>query len=210
METVASIGDTLSQLLREHLPAGCLGEVHAIQPGDELLLRKQEERDLERAVISVRRATGRGREVARRLCGAIGFPVDEIPRSSERYPLWPDGVTGSIAHDSGFAAAVVAPIERFGGVGIDIEPCEPLAPEIAAMIGQPAELRAFSDLLCGEKALFSIKEAVFKAVYPRDREFLDFHDAIVDRTARIATTRYGRVVSWNLVAAPRVMAVAWW
>lgn len=208
--TDATVAETLSRFLREQLPAGCAGEVHAIEAGDEHLLRAGEGRGMERAVASVRRASGRGREVARRLCTKIGSPVDEIPRSPARYPMWPGGILGSIAHDSAFAAAVVAPAGQLSGIGIDIEPCEALAPGIAGIVAHPAELAAFSDLPCGEKVLFSIKEAVFKAVYPHDRVFLDFEDATVDRISRMARTRYGRMVSWRAIAAPRVLAVAWW
>lgn len=210
MSTEISVAETLSRLLREHLPTGCVGEVHAIEPGDDLLLKEVEGRDLEKAVVSVRRASGRGRELGRRLCAAIQCPVDAIPRSTERYPVWPEGVIGSIAHDAAFAAAVVGPAKLIGGIGIDIEPCEPLAPGVAAMVAVPNEMTAFSDLPCGEKVLFSIKEAVFKAVFPRDRVFLDFHDAVVDRGSRTARTSYGRLVSWRIVAEPRVLALAWW
>lgn len=210
MPTEAGIAETLSQFLREHVPTGCIGDVHAIEPDDGLLLRKEEGTDLARAVASVRCARGRGRDLARRLCAAIGSPVDAIPRSPERHPVWPEGVIGSIAHDAAFAAAVVGPSGALGGIGIDIEPCEALAAGIAAMVAQPSELMAFSDLPCGDKALFSIKEAVFKAVFPRDRIFLDFHDALVDRPSRTARTNYGRLVSWRVVTVPRVLALAWW
>lgn len=117
---------SLNRFLHLELPAGCIGEVRPIKPGDEQLLAAVEAAGLERAVLSVRQASGAGRDIARTLCGKLGVPTAGIPRSPKRYPIWPVGITGSITHDAEFAAAVVAPTGRFGGVGIDIEPAVPL------------------------------------------------------------------------------------
>jgi 4'-phosphopantetheinyl transferase EntD len=200
---------SLNRFLHEELPAGCIGEVRPIKPGDEQLLAAVEAEGLERAVLSVRRASGAGRDIARRLCGNLGVSVAGIPRSPRRHPIWPDGITGSITHDSEFAAAIVAPADRFGGIGIDIEPAVPLAPEIRNLVGQPEEWAAFSNFALYDKALFSIKEAVFKAVYPRDGIFLDFHDVTVAFAPRTATISYGGTVHWRILNSPRVLAIAW-
>ncbi len=200
----------LRRFLNEQLPLNCVGAVRPINPGDERLLTPAEAHDLDRAVLAVRRASGAGRDLARMLCGQIGVHVVEIPRSPERYPVWPVGTTGSIAHDAEFAAAVVAPTDQVGGIGIDIEPARHLPPGVREVVGPADELAAFSELPFGDKALFSIKEAVFKAVYPRDGVFLDFHDVAVARDSRIATTIYGRIVYWRILTVPRVLAIAWW
>jgi 4'-phosphopantetheinyl transferase EntD len=200
---------SLNRFLQNELPAGCIGEVRPIKPGDEQLLAAVEAEGLERAVLSVRRASGAGRDIARTLCGKLGVPVAGIPRSPKRYPIWPAGVTGSITHDGEFAAAVIAPTDRFGGVGIDIEPAIPLAPEIRNLVGQPDEWAGFSNFALCDKALFSIKEAVFKAVYPRDEIFLDFHDVAVAFAPRTATLSYGGTVHWRILSSPRILAIAW-
>jgi 4'-phosphopantetheinyl transferase EntD len=199
----------LAHFLNEHLPTGCLGAVRPIHPDDDRCLTESEARGLDRAVTAVRRASGAGRDVARMLCRQLGVPVAEIPRTLERYPLWPSGIIGSIAHDREFAGAVVAPSDRLRGIGIDIEPAEPLQPGIGDIVSPPEEMAAFSDIRFGDKALFSIKEAVFKAVYPRDGRFLDFHEVTVARHARTARTNYGRVVHWRVTTLPRVLAIAW-
>lgn len=200
---------SLNRFLYKELPAGCIGEVRPIKPGDEQLLAPVEAEGLERAVLSVRRASGAGRDIARSLCAQLGVPVAEIPRSPRRYPIWPAGITGSITHDSEFAAAVVAPADQFGGVGIDIEPPTPLAPDIRELVGQREEWASFSNPAFCDKALFSIKEAVFKAVYPRDGIFLDFHDVTVAFAPRTATISYGGTVHWRILNSPRVLAIAW-
>jgi 4'-phosphopantetheinyl transferase EntD len=200
---------SLNRFLHEELPAGCVGEVRRIKPGDELLLAAVEAEGLERAVLSVRRASGAGRDIARSLCGKLGVSAAGIPRSPRRYPIWPAGIIGSITHDSEFAAAVAAPADRFGGVGIDIEPAVPLAPDIRNLVGQPEEWADFSNFALYDKALFSIKEAVFKAIYPRDGIFLDFHDVTVAFALRTATVSYGGTVHWRILNSPRVLAIAW-
>jgi 4'-phosphopantetheinyl transferase EntD len=200
----------LKRFLDDQLPIGCVGAVRLINPGDELLLTPVEAQGLDRAVPIVRRASGAGRSLARMLCGQVGTPVADIPRSPERYPVWPAGITGSIAHDAQFAAAVVAPDDQLGGIGIDIEPAQQLQPGISELVATAEELAAFSDLPFGNKALFSIKEAVFKAVYPHDRTFLDFHDVTVARGSQTATTMYGRTICWRILTIPRVLAIAWW
>lgn len=199
----------LTHFLNTHLPTGCVGAVRPINPDDDRCLTEGEARGLERSIPAVRRASGAGRDVARMLCGQLGVPVKEIPRTAERYPLWPSGFVGSISHDRDFAAAVVAPAHRLRGIGIDIEPAEALQPGICDIVSSRVEMSAFSDIPFGDKALFSIKEAVFKAVYPLDGRFLDFHEVAVARPARTAKTGYGRVVHWRVITVPRVLAIAW-
>lgn len=200
----------LTQFLDDQLPPGSVGGVRQIGEGDEWRLKPSELVGLDRAVLAVRRASGAGRHLARELCGRMGVSDPEIPRSPDRTPLWPEGIVGSIAHDSSWAAAVIADATRLGGVGIDIEVPRPLSAEVVRLIGSSEETAAFSGITFGHTVLFSVKEAVFKAVYPRDRVFLEFRDVVVDRTSGTATTRYGRTVQWRANAEPRVLTVAWW
>ena len=202
--------DILHRFLVDELPYGAVGAVRPIKRGDECLLTAVEAEPVRQAIPSVKRASGTGRDLARRLCAQIGTPVMEIPRSPRRFPLWPAGVLGSITHDAQLAAATVAPAERLGGLGIDIEPACHLHSDIRAMIGTPEELANLATISFGAKALFSIKEAVFKAVYPSDQIFLDFPDVSVDLRARTAITQYGRTVQWRVMTVPHVLAIAWW
>ena len=65
-------------------------------------------------------------------------------------------------------------------VGIDIEPAVPLPPDMLELIATPQELRKIADDPLRGKLLFAAKEAVYKAVYPLDRVFLEFRDIEVD------------------------------
>ncbi len=202
--------EILHRFLRDELPSCAVGAVRPIKAGDEYLLTTSEAEPLRQAILPVKRATGAGRDLARRLCAQIGVPVGEIPRSPGRFPLWPVGVLGSITHDAQLAAAAVATSEQLRGLGIDIEPAHHLSSEIWAIVATAEEVAQFANIPFGTKALFSIKEAVFKAVYPRDQIFLDFHDVRVNVSARTATTQYGRKVQWRVMTVPHVLAIAWW
>jgi 4'-phosphopantetheinyl transferase EntD len=202
--------DVMTQFLAEQLPAESIGGVRSIRVGDEGRLAATELVGLERSVLAVRRASGAGRELARELCKRGGIPVADIPRAADRRPQWPPGIVGSIAHDQAFAAAVVAFTGERAGVGIDIEPTGRLPAGARALVGSPTELADFQRLPHGEMVLFSLKEAVFKAVFPRDQRFLEFHDVTVDYLSRTATTRYGRTVCWRALAEPHILTVAWW
>lgn len=205
-----SITNTLNAFLETALPSGCVGAVREILPGDEQFLAAVEARAIDQSVLHVKRSSGAGRFLARQLCARIGFPVSEIRRSSLRYPVWPAGLVGSISHDREFSAAAVGLATSVTGIGIDIEPPEQVCPEVAALVASKGELQSLSDLEFGAKAVFSLKEAVFKAVYPNDRIFLEFGDVFIDRRHTVARTIYGTVVHWRLLAAPRVLAIAWY
>jgi 4'-phosphopantetheinyl transferase EntD len=58
------------------------------------------------------------------------------------------------------------------------------------------------------RTLFAAKEAVYKAAYPGDRTFLEFHDIEVDLIEGKAKTRSGRVFTLRYCTAPRIVALA--
>jgi 4'-phosphopantetheinyl transferase EntD len=202
--------EMLSKLLGLQLPPRVTGSVRSIAIGDENQLRATELCGLEKAELKVRRSSGTGRIIARALCNGMGFFADAIPRSNYGAPVWPVGVVGSIAHDHLFACAVVARARELGGLGIDIEPSAPLEDSILRLVATKQEQLLFRLGDHGTKVIFSLKEAVFKAVYAHDRIFLDFLDVNLDPRSRTAVTSYGRVVSWCFITQPHVIAVAWW
>jgi 4'-phosphopantetheinyl transferase EntD len=199
----------LTRRLREILPGGALGAVRRIGMDDDRFLSPAEAVGMGQAVASRRRASGAARALARSLLRALSVPPRDIPWSSSGAPLWPPAVVGSLGHDELVAVAVVGSSATFGGLGVDVEPAGPLDEELIPIVASPDERRAIGDDPARAKLLFCIKEAVFKAVNPRDRRFLEFEDVAVDLEARCARTSYGRVVHWRVVAEPRILAVAW-
>lgn len=129
-----------------------------------------------------------GRHCARCALGALGVPEAAILIGSDRAPLWPAGVVGSITHTGAgsraFAAAVVARASEVRALGVDAELAEPLGENLLPRVLVPAE-QAFVDTLDGrERGLiamlyFSAKEAFYKCQYPLTQRFLGFHEVQV-------------------------------
>jgi len=204
-----SITDSaLTTLLHGLLPPAATAAARRIRHTDEALLTIEERLSLS-ALAPASAAHGAGRHLARRLCAELGFPTTAIPRHPSGMPLWPPGVVGAIAHDEEFSVAVAAPAGRYDGIGVDIEPPGHVEESLLALIAAPAERRMLRALGCPAKALFCIKESVFKAVYPRDHIFLEFSGIHVDLHQGTAATHYGRQVRFRVVTHPHVLALAW-
>jgi 4'-phosphopantetheinyl transferase EntD len=163
-----------------------------IQPGDESELLPGEARSLKSSLLEARRQSGAARRVARSLLARLGSSPCVIVKDASGAPIWPPGFIGSLAHDADVAVAAVARARDrdLSSLGIDIERNEPLSAEMAALVATPAERRrdeghALSPLL------FVVKEAVFKATFPMDGQFLDFQDVEVDLHQGVAWTRFG-------------------
>jgi len=113
-------------------------------------------------------------------------------------PCWPPGLIGSLSHCDEYAAAALASSGRYSGIGIDIEPAQPLAFDILERVIVPSEKQFALTTPYGGRLLFCAKEATYKAAYSIDRQFLEMHDVEIDLSCNKALTRYGQVA--NLVA----------
>ncbi len=97
-----------------------------------------------------------------------------IPAIGEdRAPVWPAHICGSITHSTGRAAAIVANKQHWRGLGMDLENL--LNPEraerLAGEILTSAEMQRMASGARDQLALwvtltFSVKESLFKALYP--------------------------------------------
>jgi enterobactin synthetase component D len=108
----------------------------------------------------------------------------------DRAPVWPAHITGSITHSTGRAAAIVAKKSHWRGLGMDlenllnVERAERLAgeiltpPELQRMAAGPREQLALMVTLT-----FSVKESLFKALYPIvQKRFYFEHAEVLDWT----------------------------
>lgn len=127
-----------------------------------------------------------GRTCAREALRLLGCADMAIPRRPDRSPGWPSGFVGSISHTSSFATAIVAQNDLFAGLGIDIEEDVSLPSDLRQMIMRSDEReRLPSNIMIGlqsvdtAKVIFSIKEAVYKAVRPLSGALFDFQDVAV-------------------------------
>ena len=113
-----------------------------------------------------------GRYCAHIAMTKLGIVPAAIPKGPDRAPVWPSGLTGSITHTATAAAAAVAHSTNFKSIGLDIETSEPLTPDISALVCRPAENPGNDGAKA--KLLFSVKEAIYKCLYPIVRTYIDF------------------------------------
>ena len=156
-------------------PLGVLFGARRIRPGDETAFADP---GLSRpASLARRRASGAARIVARDLLTQLGADAAApLPRSPSGAPEWPAGVIGSLAHDDDFAVAAVARGGVLAGLGVDIEPAEPLPSDLVDLVLSAAEQREAKGDAVRQRLVFVAKEAVYKAIHPLDGTPLEYAD----------------------------------
>ncbi|WP_372864588.1 4'-phosphopantetheinyl transferase [Spongiibacter sp.] len=116
-----------------------------------------------------------GRCAARLALAAIAADHRSPPRGAGGQACWPAGVFGAISHSDSQALCAVG---RTSPLGLDIE--SPLAAdaaeELAPLIGGDEEWALLAALPRGVAValLFSAKESLYKALYPRLQRYIDF------------------------------------
>ncbi|HEF4763057.1 TPA: 4'-phosphopantetheinyl transferase superfamily protein [Pseudomonas putida] len=108
----------------------------------------------------------------------------------DRAPVWPAHITGSITHSTGRAAAIVAKKNHWRGLGMDLENLLNVerAERLAGEILTPPELVRMAAGRRDQLALlvtltFSVKESLFKALYPIvQRRFYFEHAEVLEWT----------------------------
>ena len=129
------------------------------------------------------------------LCGRIlaqavlkhHFALDQpLTSMHEHLPVWPTHVLGSISHSQN--KLIVALSDKASYLGIDIEHwvTSEFAQESAHLILTPSELELwkikaskFFDFSQFVSLIFSVKESLYKAVYPIAKQYIDFLEAFV-------------------------------
>lgn len=116
--------------------------------------------------------------LAGRLCAREALQrldnLDCIPAIGEdRAPIWPGHISGSITHSTGHAAAIVGHKTHWRGLGMDLENLLTLerAERLAGEILTANELQRMAAIPREQHGLlvtltFSVKESLFKALYP--------------------------------------------
>jgi 4'-phosphopantetheinyl transferase EntD len=195
----------LASLRAKLAPYGVLVDARRIRVGDEFALFD----DGPRSRVERRRASGAARIVARRLLvelGADGFaPLSPLLSGA---PLWPEGIIGSLAHDESFAIAAIARRGRLIGLGVDVEPAEPLPEDVVDLVLGDAERRLTAGDGLARRLVFVAKEAAYKAIHPLDGSWLDFLDIEVRLAEETASLRDGRRLRLVSFSGKRLIAVA--
>lgn len=134
-----------------------------------------------RAIDKRKREFATARRLARAALAGMGHGGAEILNGPDRAPIWPEGVRGSITHCDRCAVVAVTRAE-VGTVGVDVEHRDELKRELWKTVFLPREIEAldaaFSASERGRMALvlFSAKESLYKAQYPRTATFMGFHE----------------------------------
>lgn len=178
-----------------------------ISSDDEYALMPEEAASFTTSVAKIKRASGSARIVARELLAQIGIPEAAVPKAISGAPIWPDGVVGSISHNSQIAIVAVALSRDVGALGIDIEPAEFLPFDLLEHIATPRELQRIAEDPFGGRLLFTAKEAVYKAVYPLDHEFLEHQDVEIDIANCRAQVRNGRAIKLRFSVSSHIIVL---
>jgi 4'-phosphopantetheinyl transferase EntD len=177
-----------------------------IEPDAIALLTAREAELVARAVSKRQREFATGRMLARNALSRLGRQGIEILSGPGRDPIWPEGIRGSISHCN--TRAVVAVSERTTSIGIDVEHRGELQPELWKMVLLPDEVQRLEREFRGADrgrmalALFSAKEAFYKAQYPWTGRFLGFEAVRVDFEPESSAFGEGRLACTLQVDVP--------
>jgi 4'-phosphopantetheinyl transferase EntD len=186
---------------------GILVGARRIRPGDEAASPDPAGPSTP-STLSRRRASGAARIAARALLRELDSDADAaLPRSRSGAPLWPEGIVGALAHDDAFAVAAAARRADIAGLGVDVEPAEPLPDDLVDHVLADAERRMTADGVT-RRLLFVCKEAVYKAIHPIDGTPLEFLDIAIEPDIRAALLRDGRRLRLEALSGLRLVAVA--
>ncbi|HET7770590.1 MAG TPA: 4'-phosphopantetheinyl transferase superfamily protein [Chloroflexota bacterium] len=174
------MGGLTAEVLREGFPGRVGAAVRRVGVGGEVRLFPEEQGVLsERAVARRREDFALGRAAAHEALAALGMAASPILRGEKGEPVWPAGIVGAITHTRGVAAAVVGESRDYAGIGVDLEPLEPgLTVRAGRIVCTPEELSwataAGAEATKRLTMVFCAKEALFKALFPPTRVWLDF------------------------------------
>lgn len=129
-----------------------------------------------------RREFAAGRLCARRALVALGRLETGLLRDADGLPVWPEGVIGSITHCRGMAAAALREVTAGSDtlLGLDLEKTNRLSAGASRRVLHPLEVAFAGDDQVRATIFFSLKEAFYKAQFPRWRTAGNFQDLGLD------------------------------
>ncbi|UWQ23948.1 4'-phosphopantetheinyl transferase superfamily protein [Leisingera aquaemixtae] len=129
------------------------------------------------AVEKRRKEFAAGRSAVHQAMRQLQIPPAPVQVGSDRAPVWPAGVVGSITHTKSCAMAVLARAGDVQALGIDVEEDTPLKDDLLPAICSAREqawLRGQDNPGQMAKVIFSAKEAAYKCQYTLSRAFYGF------------------------------------
>lgn len=169
--TVPVLQDTIRSVLQGMVPSGCFFSVGAIvESADKTPLTGLHS-------LSRQNEFAAGRHCARVALEVSGFSGwAALKADSDGVPVWPAGWIGSISHSRDIAAAVTARIRQYRYIGLDLEKTNRLRSAAMARVIHEEEAGFAQNDPFRTSILFSLKEAFYKAQFPRYRTTANFQD----------------------------------
>ena len=126
-----------------------------------------------------------GRLAARKAVRAIGKDMGPLLMDARGAPTSPQGLTISISHKANLAIAIASQM-RHGSVGIDLEHMGRDRRQIGEKVLRTEELEFVQSLQTERQwgatlIRFAIKEATYKALAPRLKRYIGFHEASIEQ-----------------------------
>lgn len=130
------------------------------------------------AVHKRRHEFSTGRWLARQALSRLGLPPAPIPIGRMREPLWPAPAVASLSHSGPTCVVAMGTADVFEGVGIDLELGDASDVDAERSILADCESSDFDSPMLLRLA-FSAKEAVFKCLFAKHRQFVDYPEVAI-------------------------------
>ncbi|MGD9425371.1 4'-phosphopantetheinyl transferase family protein [Pantoea sp. NSTU24] len=212
-------GFILSQRLHHNDPLlaiGCFDPQHYRDALAEAWGIRLPER-LQRAVVKRRAEYLASRLLVRAVMAEFGIADFILTNAPDRSPRWPEGIQASLSHTTG--TLVVAATRQNLAIGVDVERwmAENTAHETAGYLMNAREQQLLRTLPVSFNAaatlLFSLKESLYKALWPQLHQPMEFTDAAlvtVDWSQQRALLRLTRTFSTDFPAGTTLQATFLW
>ncbi len=118
-----------------------------------------------------------------KLLGCSGIKHWQLGNHPDRSPRWPLGISGSLSHHQSKVFALIAAQSQLVGNDIELTLSQESAHDLANMVMDSTEAAILADaglpIELATTLIFSIKETVYKAVYPQVKKIFDFTEVKV-------------------------------
>ncbi|MFA0813250.1 4'-phosphopantetheinyl transferase family protein [Microbulbifer epialgicus] len=137
--------------------------------------------EIRRSIVKRKAEFLSGRHCAQLALKQLGYDNTEIPIGDRRAPRWPHGLKGSITHAGNIALCALSINSESVGIDYELLITDKTATGIKGnIVNLMEEARlSYSGMSINHwlTIAFSIKESLFKALYPIVNQYFDFLDA---------------------------------
>ncbi len=139
---------------------------------------------ISKAVISRKAEFLAGRILVNHILATLEFEKIKLDIGSNRQPIWPQNIKGSISHVDQIVICAICTSKKFKRIGIDIELLNEDIPQDLTKTIMNLEEENLAKKYNIKKPhyfslVFSAKESLFKALYPEVNHYFDFDIAVV-------------------------------